>query len=54
MDVVKWLAFAAAVTYAAIVAAMYVGQRSLLFPLRPELCTAPARKRASRRRKNIS
>jgi fermentation-respiration switch protein FrsA (DUF1100 family) len=41
MDVVKWLAFAAAVTYAAIVAAMYVGQRSLLFPLRPER-TAPA------------
>ena len=41
MDVVKWLAFATVVIYAIIVAAMYVGQRSLLFPLRPER-TAPA------------
>jgi fermentation-respiration switch protein FrsA (DUF1100 family) len=41
MDVVKWLAVAAVVIYAAIVAAMYVGQRSLLFPLRPDR-TAPA------------
>ena len=41
MDVVKWLAFATVVIYATIVAAMYVGQRSLLFPLRPER-TAPA------------
>ena len=41
MEIVKWLVVAAVVVYAAIVAAMYVGQRGLLFPLRPER-TAPA------------
>jgi uncharacterized protein len=40
MEIVKWLAFAAVVAYAVIVAAMYVGQRGLVFPLRPER-TAP-------------
>ena len=41
MDVVKWLAFAAVAFYAVIVAAMYVGQRGLVFPLRPQR-SAPA------------
>lgn len=41
MDFMKWLVVAAVVVYAVIVAAMYVGQRGLVFPLRPER-TAPA------------
>jgi pimeloyl-ACP methyl ester carboxylesterase len=39
MDVVKWLAFAAVAFYAVIVAAMYVGQRGLVFPRRPQRST---------------
>ncbi len=41
MDFLKWLVVVAVFAYAAIVAAMYVGQRSILFPVRPER-TAPA------------
>ncbi|MBW0005644.1 MAG: alpha/beta hydrolase [Hyphomicrobiales bacterium] len=42
MEIAKWLVIALFGIYAAIVAAMYVGQRSLLFPVRPERAT-PAR-----------
>ena len=41
MDILKWLVLAAVGVYAVIVAAMYVGQRGLVFPRRPER-TAPA------------
>ncbi|MBV9519372.1 MAG: alpha/beta hydrolase [Hyphomicrobiales bacterium] len=41
MDFLKWLVIAAVGIYAVIVAAMYVGQRGLVFPRRPER-SAPA------------